>query len=523
MRRSVLIGFSLFCGWLFSGCAVPEYDTVFLNGTLVDGSGGPAFRGDIAIRDGRIVRLGRVRSKGAGRVIDASGLYVTPGFIDMHTHCDNLREKRFRAALNYLTQGVTTVVTGSCGSGTFEVMDFFRTLEDQGAGVNVVHMVGLGRVRSEVMGQESREPRADELEKMITLVENAMREGAAGLSSGLFYAPGSFATTEEVIALLGPVHAAGGIYHTHLRDESNYTIGLLESIREAVSIGERAGVPVQISHIKALGRPVWGLAPEVIKIVEEARARGLRVFADQYPYPASSTSLVAAVIPRWVQAGGGMRERLGDPKLEERILREVAGNIDRRGGGDSLVISSFSARPEWVGRSLKDIAAELARPEPETAVALILMGGPGVVSFNQTDEDVEAFMRRDWVMTGSDGRIQLPGPGAPHPRSYGTFPRKIRRYVLEKGLLSMEQAIRSSSALPAEMLGLQDRGLLRKGFVADVVAFDPETLRDLATFAEPHQYSEGIRYVLIAGRFVIDSGEATGTLAGRPLPLGSDI
>jgi len=523
MRRWIpLIGLCWgFC--FFPACSSPRFDILILNGTLVDGSGSPSFRADIGIRDGRVARIGGLSGEEAVRVIDAKGRYVAPGFIDMHTHCDNLRDEKRRAALNYLTQGVTTVVTGSCGSGTFEVEDFFRVLKKQGTGVNVVHMVGQGRVRSAVMGDDDRRPEENELAEMAALVEKAMREGAAGMSTGLFYAPGSFSSTGEVIALLEPVKRGGGIYHTHLRDESNYTIGLLEAVREAVSIGERAGVPVQISHIKALGRPVWGLAPRVIEIVEEARSRGLTVFADQYPYPASSTGLIAAVIPRWVQAGGRMKERLSDPDLRERILEETAANIDRRGGADTLVISSFSPHPEWVGRSLEDIAGERGKPEAETALELVRMGSPGVVSFNQTEEDVEAFMRRDWVMTGSDGSVQLPGPTAPHPRSYGTFPRKIRRYVLDRPWLSMEQAIRSASGLPAEMLGLENRGRLREGLVADVVVFDPGTIRDLATFADPHRYSEGIDYLLIAGRLVIDAGEFTGVLAGRPLPLGSDI
>jgi N-acyl-D-amino-acid deacylase len=344
-----------------------------------------------------------------------------------------------------------------------------------------------------------------------------MEEGAVGLSTGLFYAPGSYAKTEEVIALCEVVKQHDGIYATHIRDESNYTIGLEASIREAVEIGEKSGVPVQISHIKALGKPVWGKAGDVCEIIEEAQSRGVIIYADQYPYNASSTGLVAAVVPRWVQADGKLQERLEDPVLLSRIKKEMAANIERRGGANTLVISSFSKKREWEGKSLEEISTIMDISEVDAAIELVLMGGPGIISFNQSDEDVEYFMQKPYVMTGSDGSVQVLGDALPHPRSYGAFPRKIRRYVLEKKLVTMEQAIRSASGLPAEMLGFTDRGLIKEGYVADVVVFDPETIADKATFDDPHQYSEGILHVLISGVSVIKNGEFTGALAGSPL------
>jgi N-acyl-D-amino-acid deacylase len=518
MRRVLKYGnLLLWIGFGIWSCSSAHYDVVIKGGTVIDGSGSPGYRADIAISNSSIVKIGNIRESSGRMTVKAEGKYVVPGFIDIHTHCDNLQNPEYKAALNYLTQGVTTVVTGNCGSGTYKVAEFFRKLEEQGIGVNVVHLVGHGRVRSEVLLNADRAPTPAELEEMQALVEQAMTEGAAGMSSGLFYTPGGYAQTEEVIALLEPVERYGGIYATHLRDESNYTVGLLESIQEALLIGQKAGVPVQISHLKALGKPVWGLAPEVSNVIEEAIHHGVKIYADQYPYNASSTGLTAAVIPHWVQADGKLHDRLQDPRLLPRIRKEVEANIERRGGADTLVVASFSERPEWLGKSLKEISAILNKSEVDTAIELVLMGEPSIISFNMLDEDVEYFMQKTYVMTGSDGSAQIPGEALPHPRSYGTFPRKIRKYVLEKKLLTMEQAIRSATGLPTEMLGFSQRGLLKENYVADIIVFDPETIRDKATFTDPHQYSQGIDYVFIAGQMVIEAGEFTGTLAGKPL------
>jgi N-acyl-D-aspartate/D-glutamate deacylase len=502
---------------LLWSCSQPTFDIVIHGGTVVDGTGTQEYRADIGITAGKITKIGKIKESQGDQVIIASGKYVVPGFIDMHTHCDNLRNEKRKAALNYLTQGVTTVVSGNCGSGTYKVEEYFKKLRSQGIGVNVAHLVGQGAVRFAVLKNADREPTEEEMEKMRSLVAQAMKEGAVGLSTGLFYAPGSFADTGEVVALCEIVKQHGGIYATHIRDESTYTIGLEASIKEALEIGEKSGVPVQISHIKALGKPVWGKAPSVCQIIEDARSRGVTVFADQYPYNASSTGLVAAVVPRWVQADGKLLDRLKDPELLPRIKKEMAENIERRGGGDTLVISSFPKKKEWQGKSLQEISAFMETSAVDAAIELILLGGPGVISFNQSLADVEYFMQKTWVMTGSDGSVQIPGEALPHPRNYGTFPRKIRRYVLEKNLLSMEHAIRSSSGLPAEMLGFTDRGLIEEGYMADIVVFDPETITDKATFDDPHQYSEGIIHVLISGVPVIHNGEFTGTLAGSPL------
>lgn len=518
MRKNIisfLIFFLLGCLFLIS-CSKP-YDVVIVGGTIIDGTGSKGYQADIGIRKEIIITIGQLQASEGQKVIEAQGKYVVPGFIDIHTHSDNIVDISRKEALNYLTQGVTTMVTGNCGSGTYKAAEFYRKLQEQGIGTNIVHLVGHGTVRRAIMKNANREPTEEEMQRMRSLVEQAMQEGAAGLSTGLFYAPGSYAKTEEIIELGKVVKKYGGFYASHIRDESDYTIGLKASISEAIEIGEKSGIPIQLSHIKALGKSVWGQAEEVCQIIEAAQKRGLTVYADQYPYNASSTALSAAVVPRRIQADGRMRDRLKDAELLPKIKKEIEENIERRGGAETLVISSFPKKPEWEGKSLKDISAIMNKSEVDTAIELVLMGGPGVVSFNMSDPDVEYFMGKPYVMTGSDGSAVLFGLAKPHPRNYGAFPRKIRYYVLDKNVLSMEQAVRSATGLPAEMLGFKDRGLLKESYVADIAVFDPIRIQDKATFDNPHQYSEGIEYVLVNGKIVIKQGEFTGTLAGKPL------
>lgn len=512
---SLLLGV---CALLLVSCS-PSYDVVITGGLICDGTGSAPYEADIGIKGGQLKTIGQIRISGNVN-IDAEGLFVAPGFIDIHTHCDRgLQVDELKNAKNYLTQGVTTVVTGNCGGGTYRVEEFFSKLDSQGMGPNVIHLVGHGTIRSAVMGQEAREPTSDELDQMKKLIAQGMEGGAAGFSTGLFYAPGSFAKTEEIIELALTVKEYSGIYASHIRDESNYTVGLKESIKEAIEVGERAGIPVEISHIKALGRPVWGQSADVCAIIEEARERGVRVYADQYPYIASSTGLSAAVISRWVQAGGEMKNKLSDPELLPRIKKEIAENIDRRGGPESLVVVSFPKNRDFDGKSLLEISKMMKKPVVETALYLVLNGSPSVISFNMTESDLEYFMKRPYVMTGSDGNIQIPGRSFPHPRSYGTFTRKIRKYVIGDEWITMEQAIRAATGLPAEVLGLDDRGRLKKGFAADIVVFDPDEILDKATYENPHQYSVGIRFLIINGEIVIEDGSYNGKLAGIPIRM----
>ncbi len=505
---------------LMSRCTQQNYDIVIKNGTVYDGKGGEACKADIGITDGVIMGIGKNLSAGNGSVIDASGMIIAPGFIDIHTHCDGqVLDEGMNSLKNYLMQGVTTVVTGNCGDGNWDIDQFFRRLDAMGTGTNIVHLAGHNYIRNKVMGMDDRDPTEAELEEMKKLVRTAMEGGAAGMSTGLFYTPGTYSKTSEIVELAEVVKEYGGIYATHLRDESDYNIGLEEAVREAVLIGEQSGVRVQISHIKALGKPVWGMSGKICSIIEEARDRGVTIFADQYPYNASSTGLASAIVPSWVRAGGMMRANLSDGGKLPEIKKEIEENIERRGGPESLVIVSYPKDNRFDGKNLAEISALKDMPVVETAIALILEDSPSIISFNMKYSDIATFMQKDYVMTCSDGHIEAPGDNKPHPRNYGTFTRKIRKYVLEDELITMEHAIRAATSLPAEMIGLSNRGSLEEGKIADIVIFDPGSIRDNATFDYPHQYSSGIQYLLVNGEVVIDDGKYNGKLAGNALRL----
>jgi len=385
-------------------------------------------------------------------------------------------------------------------------------LAENGVGTNVAILTGFGSVRRAVLGDRDAAPGREELERMKAMVEQAMRDGAVGLSSGLFYTPQSFASTDEVVELARVAGRYGGVYDTHLRDESTYSVGLTTAVEEAIEIGRRAALPVNISHIKALGVDVWGASDTVLAIIRAARAEGIAVTADQYPYEASGTSLTAALVPRWAQAGGttALVARLADPALRARIDREMRDNLRRRNGPEALLITRAS-RSELVGRTLAEIAEERGVDPVEAAVDIVAGGGAGVGSFNMSEDDIVRFMGAEFVMTGSDG-------SEGHPRKYGTYPRKIERYVRDRPVLSLARMIETSTSLPARVFGLRDRGVLRPGAFADIAVFDPDDFRETATFLEPMEPAVGLRYLLVNGRLAVDDGAPTGTLAGRFLP-----
>ncbi len=513
---------------LFFGCAgtkdisLKTYDVVIQNGTVYDGSGDLPYKADIGIKNGYISAIGMVYPD-ADIIIDAEGKYVSPGFIDIHTHCsfrnkDKDIEELTRSAANYLYQGVTTVVGNNCGSGTTETAESIKYTEKHGAGPNMVHLIGHGSVRNAVMQDADREPTSSEMEEMKQIVRDAMEAGAFGMSTGLYYAPGCYAETEEVIELARIVKEYGGIYATHIRDEgSNNTGGLIKSIKEAIRIGEEVDIPVEISHIKGMGKNGWHKAEEVTRLIEEAQARGLKICADQYPYRAASTNLGAVVVPRWVQADGKMIERLKDPEQIDRIKKEIAERIDRYNGAQSLQIASYKKNPEYDGKNLREIADELDKDPVDTAVEMIINGNPSIVIFAMLQEEVEYFMQKPYIMTGSDGANIVYGRGIPHPRHYGAFTHKIRHYSIEKGILSMEEVIRKATSLPADMLGLLDRGLIKAGYAGDILVFDPEKIDGPATFSDPNRYGTGIEYMLINGRPVIVEGLYNNALEGKPL------
>lgn len=495
-----------------SGLFGQDLDILIRNGSVLDGTGSAAINADIGISGDRIAFIGNGTRKKARREIDARGLVVAPGFIDPHTHTlADLNDPKRSGNINYLMQGVTTVVTGNDGDSPLEIGATLAAWQRQGIGTNAALLIGQGAVRREVMGMSDGAPAPDQIARMKDIVNRAMKEGAIGISTGLYYAPGSFSTTEEVIALAKVAAANGGYYDSHMRDESSYSIGLLGSIKETIRIGKEAGIPVHISHIKALGKDVWGQSVEVIRMVRAARAGGVQVTADQYPYNASGSSVTAALVPRWAEAGGfnALLKRMDDPEVRPRLLAEMSENLDRRGGAESLLMTS-SRDHQIVGKTLAKIAGERNEPPVETALEIIKSGGSSVASFNMQEDDIRNFMREDWVMTGSDG-------SAGHPRKYGTFPRKLRKYVLDEHVISLPFAIRSNTSLTAETLGLKDRGQLKAGYFADVVVFDLNMLRDRATYQEPEILSTGVRYVIVNGRVAVDAGQVADELAGRTL------
>ncbi len=497
-----------------SRVVVPDSVSILIyGGTIVDGTGARPRIADVAIRDDRILWIAAPAGTdrpSARRTIDARGLIVSPGFIDPHTHTEaDLTDPVRRKNLNYLAQGVTTVVTGNDGGGPINVAERLAKWEHTGIGTNAALLVGHGTVRGTVLGMSEAAPDLAQLARMRSLVDSAMRGGALGLSSGLYYAPGSYAATDEVIVLAQVASGYGGIYDSHIRDESSYTIGLLAAVAEALRIGREAKIPVHISHIKALGADVWGQSDSVIALVRQAQREGVVVSADQYPYLASGTSLGAALLPRWAEVGGrdSLVARLHNPATHPRLVKEMTENLRRRGGAESLLFTG-TQDTRLRTKTLAQVAATRRISPTDAAIGVIIHGDVGVASFNMNESDLERFMVQDFVSTGSDGSDG-------HPRKFGTFPRKFREFVQEKGLMSLAQFVESSSRKTAEAFHIHDRGVLRAGAFADVVVIDTATYRDRATYIAPDRLANGVSYVVLNGEIVIDHGRQTGVLAGR--------
>jgi len=495
-------------------------DTEFVirGATIHDGTGKPGYKGNLHVKGDKIVAVGKAGDAAGAKVIDGAGLVVCPGFIDLHTHCDSgLTGERGRHNKNYATQGCTTVVTGNCGSGPVDAGGWFKKLEAGGVGTNVIHLATHNSIRQQVMGNENRAPTLDEQNKMQELVEQAMTDGTFGLSTGLIYNPGTYSETAEIVGLAKAAAKHGGIYASHIRDEGG---GLLTAIEEALRIGKESGCPVHVSHIKASGKATWGKSADAVGLIEAARKQGQKVTADQYPYIASSTSLRATVVPSRYREGGQKEfvARLDDPKTGPRMKADIEKSLEGRDGGKRIQIARYAKNPKWNGKKVSEIA-EAEKKEPiDVVLEIERNGGAQVVNFAMSEEDVRVYMKRPWVATASDGGVQTPGDTVPHPRSYGTFPRKIGRYAIEDGVVSLEQAIRSSTGLPAEILGLTDRGTLKAGAFADVVVFDPKAYRDTATFDRPHQYAAGVKWVFVNGTPVVADGEHDAkALPGRVL------
>jgi len=513
----------------FSDAAEPVVaDIVLKGGTLIDGTGSPQRHADVALRGDRIVAVGSFDVDPKARIVDVSSLIVAPGFIDLHTHSDEgITQPKLRLNQNYLAQGVSTIVTGNCGFGVHDVHKYFAAIDAHGAGTNVIHLVPHGPVRSAVMGNADRAPSRAELERMKRLVERAMEEGAWGLSTGLIYVPSRYAGTPELIELAKVARRHGGFYASHIRSEGRK---LLESIDEAIAIGKGASIPVHISHLKASGKAYWGTVGSALDRIIAARRGGQVVTADQYPYIASATQLAAMIVPDWAIRGNAddFARLAADTQSGPVLRREIERMLQERDGGASIRIARFRPRPDWAGLDLVTISEREGKTPVDLVLEIQRHGGAQAISFGMSEDDVRDVMRHEFVATASDGSTHLPGQGDhTHPRAYGTFPRKVR-YALDDKLITLEQAIRSCSGWPAEILGLPDRGVIRKGAIADIVVFDPATFRDAATFDQPTLYAPGLKHLFVNGVPLIAQGtlatmaNSMRKLPGRALRLEKD-
>ena len=500
-----------------------SFDVLIRGGRVLDGSGSPWVYADLGIVGDRIEAMGKLSDATAKQVIDARGLHVAPGFIDGHAHAGPALVRRELAAAGpLLAQGITTTFVNHDGGGPVDLPAQRRSLEAARPGLNVAQLIGHNSVRTEVLGLEDRAPSDAELARMALLVRRGMEAGAFGLSAGPFYTPGNFSKTEEHVALARVAADFDGFYTSHIRDEGNYTIGVVAAVDEVIRVAREARLPGIVTHIKALGPGVWGQSGEIIRRLNAARDEGVELFADQYPYDASATGLAAALVPAWAQEGGAaaLNGRLANPETLGRVRREMSENLARRAGAANIQIRTFKPDPSLEGLRLDEIARRKLVEPVDAAIQMIRAGGASIVSFNMDEGDLRAFMTQSWTMTCSDGELVAMGDGVPHPRSYGPFPRKIRRYVVEEKVLTLEQAVHSMTGLPATVFRVPNRGVIRPGAYADVVVFDLAAVRDRATYEKPHQISEGMKWVFVNGRLAFVDGRVTDTRAGRVLVRG---
>ncbi len=529
---------------LLSGTAVStgqekaSFDVLFLNGKIIDGTGNPWFYGDVGIKNGRISAVGNLKKASAKTVIDIKGKIIAPGFIDIHCHAyDRIadesvwtgkNEQRFFAP-NFVSQGVTTLVSNQCGYSPLSIRKQRDVLNAKGLGPNTILLIGHNAVRREVMKNDYKRPAtAEEVEQMKGLVRKAMEDGAAGLSSGLEYVPSIWSTNDEIVELVKEIVPYGGVFFAHERASGLSPMWyvpsqdppgpptMLDNVTDLIEVAERTGGRVVVTHIKARGKNFWGGSGAIIQLIQSARDRGLDIWADCYPYNTSGSDGDTVLIPDWALRGNFTEELkaiLADSKKSKALSGDIRHALNWRGGPENIVVMDYLDKT-YVGKNLAQLARELNLSDIDLILKLQTegykrRGGANLRGFSMSEVDIEAFYRQPWCATSSDANIALPGDPSVHARFYGTFPRKIRHYAMERHVLSVEEAVRTSTSLPALILGLRDRGLLREGFAADLVVFDPETIRDKATFFEPHQFSEGIEYVLVNGTFVVEKGQMT--------------
>jgi N-acyl-D-amino-acid deacylase len=515
MRLLIFISASLF----FASVSAQEFDLTILNGKVIDGTGNSWRYADVGVVNGKIVKIGDLKKSSTKRVIDASGKIVSPGFIDVHTHIEG-NDLRVPLAPNFILDGVTTVVTGNCGSSNTDIARYFFRLDSVKTSVNVATLIGHNNVRRAIMGDTQRDPTILEQQRMEELVELAMTQGAVGLSTGLIYVPGTYSKSPEVIGLAKAASKHGGVYASHIRDEGDK---VTDAVEEAINIGRQAKIPVEISHFKVTYKPNWGRSRNTLAQVEKARQEGIDVTIDQYPYVASSTSLNTTV-PSWVFSGGrdSVLLRLKDLKTREKIKSEMVSNLKRKQmkNYSYAVVARYGSDTTLNAKNISEInklKGRKAKPEyeAETILEMVENGSAQMVFFSMNEEDLRRIMQYPYNMFASDAGIARFGTNVPHPRAYGTNSRVLGMYVRDLKIISLEEAVRRMSSLPAQKFNISDRGLLREGFAADILVFDPATVNDKATFSQPHAYPTGIDYVIVNGVITADHGAHTGQRSGQ--------
>lgn len=501
--------------------AQQAYDVLIINGKILDGTGNSWYYADLAVKDGKIAAIGKLNRNAAAKIIDAGGQIVAPGFIDVHTHIEG-EEARHPEATNFIYDGVTTVITGNCGSSQVDMQRYFRYLDSIGLSINVAALIGHNDVRRAVLGRAMRDPDAAELQRMVQLVEQAMKDGAVGFSTGLIYIPGTYSKTDEVVQLAAAAARYNGVYASHIRNEGD---SVVPAINEALHIGRVNRMPVQISHFKVSGQQNWGRSRETLALIEAARKEGLEVTIDQYPYTASSTSL-STLLPDEILADGqdSIVARLQRPDVRTYVINYMLQRLKKRKlkHFSYPVVAYYRFDTTLNGKSIEQVnlikgRKHKAKAEAETVLEMMINGGASMVFHGMSEPDVKRIMQYPFNMFASDASIRIFGSGVPHPRGYGTNARVLGKYVREEKVLSLEEAIRRMTSLPAQKFQLKDRGLLREGMAADIVVFDPATVRDLSTYEQPHQYATGITHVLVNGKLTLENGRHTGVRNGVTL------
>ncbi|MDQ3635916.1 MAG: D-aminoacylase [Acidobacteriota bacterium] len=497
-----------------------NYDLVITNARIVDGTGNPWFYGSIAVKDGKIVKIGQFETNDAKQIIDAKNKIAAPGFIDVHAHTESIYKNP--KAENFIRMGVTSVITGNCGGSVIDTGKFLNRIKDEPLAINIGTLIAHGSVREEVLGLDDRQPTPEDQAKMNELVERAMKEGAVGLSTGLIYVPGTYAKTEEVIEIAKIAAKYNGVYASHIRNEGEKVV---EAINEAINIGEKANLPVEISHFKISSKNLWGESDKTIGLVKAARERGLQVTIDQYAYTASSTSLDAR-LPSWAIAGGREEgiKRIENPETRKKIIEDLKKSLKSKGFKDFsyAYVADYKPNPEFNGKNIAEIT-KMARgtkklnAQIEQIFEMYKTGRVQMVYRMMDENDVQNIMRQPFTMIAADSGVRDFGEGVPHPRGYGNNARVLGRYVRELKIISLEDAVRKMTSLPAQTFRLNDRGLLKEGFAADIVIFDEKTITDKATFEQPHQYADGFQFVIVNGKIVFDGNKMTENMPGQAL------